>query len=225
MSPSMSKREQLRQKRLERQRRQRLTILFIAVSAVAIILAAIFLPQLFKNTSKLPNQDGFSIGDPNAPVKIEEFSDFRCSHCRHFSEVMEPDIIKTYIKSGKVHLTFINFAGLAADSVNAAEATHCAAEQNAFWEMKEILYKYNTYADVYEPASLIAFANQAGLDTDAFSTCLDSDVHLHDIQDDIIYGQQIGIMGTPSFVVNGILVYSDTLVQTIESELVKAGAN
>lgn len=225
MSPSMSKREQLRQKRLKRQKHQRLTILLIAVSAIAIILAAIFLPKLFRNTSKLPNQDGFSIGDPNAPVKIEEFSDFRCSHCRYFSEVMEPDIIETYIKTGKVQLTFINFAGLAADSINAAEATYCAAEQNSFWEMKEILYKYNTYADVYELASLIAFANQVGLDTNAFSTCLDSDIHLQDIQNDIIYGRQIGVVGTPSFSVNGILVYSDTLVQTIESELVKAGVN
>ncbi|MFH1446865.1 MAG: thioredoxin domain-containing protein [Chloroflexota bacterium] len=221
----MSKREQLRQKRLERQRRQRLTILLIAVSAVAIILAAIFLPQLFRNTAKLPYQDGFSIGDPNAPVKIEEFSDFRCSHCRDFSEVMEPDIIDAYIKTGKVQLMFINFAGLAADSANAAEAAYCAAEQNAFWEMKEILYKYNTYADVYEPASLVTFANQVGLDTNAFSACLDSDVHLHDIQNDISYGQQIGVMGTPSFIVNGILVYSDTLIHTIESELAKAGVN
>ena len=221
----MSTREQLRQKRMERQKRQRLTVLLIAASAVAIIVAATFLPQLFRNTGKLPNQVGFSIGDPNAPVKIEEFSNFRCSHCRHFSEIMEPNIIKTYIKSGKVQLTFINLAGLAADSVNAAEATYCAAEQNAFWEMKEILYKYNTYADAYEPASLIAFANKAGIDTDAFSACLDSDIHLQDIQNDMIYGQQIGVMGTPSFSVNGILVYSDTLIQTIESELARTDIN
>jgi protein-disulfide isomerase len=45
------------------------------------------LPKWTLDTGQLYMQDGFSIGDPNAPVKVEQFSDFRCSHCQNFASI------------------------------------------------------------------------------------------------------------------------------------------
>ncbi len=47
----------------------------------------VMLPKWTLDTGQLYMQDGFSIGDPNAPVKVEQFSDFRCSHCQNFASI------------------------------------------------------------------------------------------------------------------------------------------
>ena len=225
MTTSMSKREQLRQKRIQKQKRQMRTVVLIIVALIVFVLAIVFLPRLFMNTEKHPTQAGFSIGDANAPIKIEEFSDFRCSHCRTFSETIEPDIIENYVDTGKVYLTFINYPVLSSDSTAAAEATYCAVAQNAVWQMKEMLFKYNSQQGAYEQKNLLDYANQIDLDVDAFSACLEGNVHLVDIEDDLAYSKQLGVQGTPTFNVNGNLVYSNELIETIDAELVKVGLN
>ncbi len=140
MSGLQSQREKLREKR-KQAAKKRIATLVIVLSAVALAIFLIaMLPKLSLDKNQLYLQDGFSIGDPNAPVKVEEFSDFRCSHCQNFALNYEADFIKKYVDTGLVYLTFHNYAFLAEDSTDAAEATYCAAEQNAFWQYKNLLY-------------------------------------------------------------------------------------
>jgi protein-disulfide isomerase len=47
----------------------------------------------------------FSLGDPNAPVKIVEYASFTCPHCAHFHESVFKPLKAEYIDSGKVHFT------------------------------------------------------------------------------------------------------------------------
>jgi len=222
MTTQTSQREQLRQQRQQRERKQRLTFFGIIIGIALFFLAIIFLPQLLKDTKSDETQSGFSLGDPNAPVKVEEFSDFRCSYCKAFSQNTEPDFIKNYIDTGKVYFTFVNYAFLAEDSVDAAEATYCAADQNAFWQYKETLFSNNTSQDAFTAENLTKYANQLNLDVSAFTNCLDNDTHLADVDNDLAYGKSIGVSATPSFNVNGTVVLSDTLIQTIEEALTAA---
>jgi len=160
MPNTNSQREKLRSQRKAASRKTT-TIIIIVIAAIALIVFGV---QMLLNqpveTSKLPNQDGFALGDPNAPVKVEEFSDFRCSHCKDFSENMEPDFIEQYVNTGKVYLKFYNFPFLAEDSTAAAEAAYCAADQNAFWQYKTQLFTYNTYTGAYTESNLIDYAKK-----------------------------------------------------------------
>ena len=222
MPKTNTQREKIRSQRKAASRKTTITII-IAVAAIAVIVFGV---QMLLNqpaeTSKLPNQDGFALGDPNAPVKVEEFSDFRCSHCKDFSENMEPDFIEQYVNTGKVYLKFYNFPFLAEDSTAAAEAAYCAADQNAFWQYKTQLFTYNTYTGAYTESNLIDYAKKVGLDVEAFKQCLQSDDHLDDVAADKVYATTLGVNATPVFSVNGTLVYSNELVATVEAALASA---
>jgi hypothetical protein len=95
-----------------------------------------------------PSADGNSIGDPNAPIHMEEFSDFQCPFCQRFHKQTEPSLVEQYVNSGKVYFTYRsagnwvsqNIGGGKTESQDAAAAAYCAADQNKFWEMHDILF-------------------------------------------------------------------------------------
>lgn len=55
-------------------------------------------------------------------------------------------------------------------------------------------------------ASLKQYAQDLGLNTGDFNSCLDSGKYEQKVKDDLDYGQSAGISGTPGFLVNGRLV-------------------
>ncbi len=219
MATKVSQRELLRQKKIEKARKQRLTYIGIISGIAVLLLGIIFIPQLFKKNTIDPNQSGLSLGDPNAPLQVVNFSDFRCSHCRTFALESEPDFIKNYVDTGQVFLTFAPLTFMSEDSIDAAEAAYCAADQNSFWEYKDILYGAATSATAFTETNLVNYAKQLDLDEDAFVTCLSDNRHLSAIEDDAAYADSVGVTGTPSFYVNGKVVYSNELINAVESAL------
>jgi len=215
-----SKREILRQKRKEQKRKR--TIAFIIVVVIAIILfsSAAFLPKLLMGKTKYENTNGFSIGDPDAPVTVTEFSSYSCGHCKNYSETYESNFVATYVDTGLVYFTYINLPNSSEESLAAAEASYCAAEQNLFFEYKEYLFTYSGSDNGFSESNLISYAASAGLDVDQFQACMDSDLYADAYLDDYEYATYAGLTGTPSFFVNDTsLVYSSTLYETIEAYL------
>ncbi|MBU3901209.1 DsbA family protein, partial [Patescibacteria group bacterium] len=47
---------------------------------------------------------GILIGDPNAPVTMEEYTNFLCSACARFAVTTLPQIKEDYVKTGKVKI-------------------------------------------------------------------------------------------------------------------------
>ena len=132
MAQKNSQRELLKAQR-EREARKRTTRLLIgAFVLVVAVLLIYFLPKLL-DTSKVSgyaNQHGRSIGDPNAPVKVVEFSNFGCSHCRTFALEKEEQFVKDYVETGKVYFTYSVFQFNEDLTLKASEAAYCAGEQN-----------------------------------------------------------------------------------------------
>ena len=50
-----------------------------------------------------------AMGDPNAPIKIEEFSDYQCPYCARFYEETEGQIVDTYVANGTVYFVYRSF--------------------------------------------------------------------------------------------------------------------
>ena len=101
--------------------------------------------RICKNESQSrPQAQGLSMGDPNAPVKVEEYGDFQCPACRIFHESQEGQLIEKYIKTGLVYFTYTPFSFIGDESVKAAEAAYCAADQGKFWEYHDMLYANQT---------------------------------------------------------------------------------
>ena len=53
----------------------------------------------------VPEVKDFTLGNPDAPVKIVEYASFTCPHCAHFAETVFKPLKADYIDTGKVHFT------------------------------------------------------------------------------------------------------------------------
>lgn len=152
------------------------------------------------------------LGDPNAPNLIEEFGDYECPFCMRFHTTTFGQIKKDYIDTGKARYIFKDFP-LTHSHINAqkaAEAAHCAADQDKYAEYHDKLYENSYTGDNWaNKPSVSAFKRYAadlGLDTSRFNKCLDNNEKAGIVRANIEEGQRKGVSGTPSFFVNGRFV-------------------
>ena len=176
----------------------------------------------------IPRQ-GTTLGSPDAPLTIIEYSDFQCPFCRKAGLEIVPQIEADYIVTGKAKLTFKHFPIEGQESPGAAEAAECAAEQNAFWEYHDMLYLNRTGVDVgtFVPDNLKIFARELGLDTEKFNACLDEGKYRDKVVDDYNEARRREVPGTPTFFVGqtqvvGAKEYSE-FKTAIDDELAKLG--
>src|SRR5664279_5342539 len=54
-------------------------------------------------------QEGKSIGNPNAPMRMDLCDDYTCPHCKMLHEQILPRIIADYVTPGKAYLVFHEF--------------------------------------------------------------------------------------------------------------------
>lgn len=112
-----------------------------------------------------------------------------------------PQIKSHYIDTDKVRFVFRNFAFLGQESIWAAEAAHCAAEQGEFWEYHDYLYNHQgaENSGAFSKANLEAFAAKiTGIDAEKFKSCLESDKYAAFVQQDTAAGREDGVSGTPT---------------------------
>lgn len=150
-------------------------------------------------------------GDNNAKITIVEFSDFQCPYCKRFFDEAFKQIKDEYIKNGKVQLAFRQFPlPFHQNAQKAAEASECANEQNKFWDFHDLLFKnqdtWSGQSASDAATSFNSYAQQLGLDSTQFISCLESSKYKQKVADDVSAGQKAGVSGTPSFVINGQLV-------------------
>ena len=96
-------------------------------------------------------------------------------------------------------------AFLGEESGWAAEASECAAEQDAFWEYHDKLFTSQSGENqgAFNKDNLKGFAKDLGLDSAAFDECLDSGKYTQAVQESTQLAQSIGVRSTPAFLING----------------------
>jgi protein-disulfide isomerase len=184
--------------------------------------------------------DGTTLGDPNAAVTVVEYGDYQCPGCAQFVTNDQQKLINDYVATGKVRFEFHAFPFLDrtlslnsdgsvssrgdGESIRAAEASLCAADQNAFWRYHDTIYTNHNgeNAGAYSESRLLDMADVIGLDRAAFADCLDSGTHTSDVETLYADAIQAGVQQTPSFAINGkVSVYNgyDDLKAKIDAAL------
>lgn len=149
---------------------------------------------------------GFDLGNPDAPVRIVEFSDYGCGFCRKFHMETWPTLRKDYVDTGKVLWKTVPFViGNWANSVEASMGGECAVEQGKAERMTALLFeRQSDWKSVADPAPAVAtIAEAAGLDMTTYQTCLDESKYLWRVQAHSSLARQVGVRGTPTFFVIG----------------------
>jgi protein-disulfide isomerase len=114
-------------------------------------------------------------------------------------------VLQSYIDAGKVNLVYKHSAFLGQESVWAAQAAECAADQGKFWEYHDLLFDKQSGENVgtYTKEKLIEYAQELNLDAAKFDPCLQQDETLQRVISDTQEGRQVGVTGTPTFFING----------------------
>lgn len=143
------------------------------------------------------------LGNPSAKITILEFGDYQCTYCYRFHQSTLENLKTNYIDSGKVRLVFKDFPLNGPDSVLAAEAAYCAGEQEKYWPYHNELYKNwaGEKTGWITRESLDKFGITVGLDLDKFNQCINGHKYKEMIEMSYRFGQDIGIDGTPSFLI------------------------
>lgn len=118
---------------------------------------------------------------------------------------MKPALFREYVDTGKVKFVYKHMAILGQESVWAAEASECAADQGKFWEYHDLVFDRQAGENqgAFNKDKLLAMAQELKLDMARFEPCLKNDQTQGRVQADTQEGQQVGVRGTPTFFVNG----------------------
>jgi protein-disulfide isomerase len=163
-------------------------------------------------------------GDPDAPVTIIEFSDFRCPYCSKFAVEAGAQIDETYVEAGKVRFGYRHAAYQGEPAIRAAEASECAADQDAFWPYHDRLVEHVAVEGQrdFTVENLNRFAEELDLDTAAFAECLESGKYNELVVSETQSGRSF-VRGTPMFLVNGQMVSGaqpfETFQRAIDAQL------
>jgi protein-disulfide isomerase len=246
----MSKRTEIRERRRREQIRNRIIVIVLVVVGALLVTFALILPSLntartaasatqtAANATPVPvititprvfntTVNNNHLGDPNAPVKVDTYEDFRCSACLYYTQNVEPLVIQNYVEMGKVYYTYHFFIVIDGNdgkdaSYRAANAALCAGEQGHFWDYHDTLYanQLSESASLFTDARLESMAENLKLNMTAFNQCYQAKKYASVVQNDIAQGQKLNITGTPSVFVNGNLVANiSQTTQTIDTAL------
>jgi protein-disulfide isomerase len=148
------------------------------------------------------------LGQANAKVTIIEFSDYQCPFCKRYFDQTFEQIKKEYVDKGLVKIVYRDLPlSFHLNAHKAAQAAHCANDQNSYWEYHDFLFNNQ---DEWAPltgeavnATLTKYASQVGggLNQDQFLTCLTSEKYKAEVDKDLSDANAVGATGTPTFFV------------------------
>ncbi|GAB6992315.1 DsbA family protein [Paenibacillus pini] len=207
-------------------------------SIVVLVLLFVFIrPQGEKTAEDSKDMFNYStlpvLGNPEAPVKLVEFGDFKCPTCRAFSQSISPEIQKDYIDTGKVAMYFMNFLVISpdGDSNTAALAAQSVFHQNKdeYWKFNKALYdNQQDEATVWAtPEFLVDLARKENIkvDYDLLSKDIKDKTYQNEVNEHDTVANKLNVMSTPSLFINGnkvsdqdILNY-DSIKSTIDKAL------
>lgn len=188
----------------------------------------------------------FVMGNPNAAIKLVEYGSYTCSHCAAFSAEASEEIRKI-VDTGKMSFEFRAYVRDPID-ISAALLARCGGKdvvypmseqffgnQNAMFEKVQALGDQQYQALMGAPAQtrlvglgqavgLIDFARQRGIAEDQAKACLadgkTADALVKGVE---TANSQYQITGTPSFLINNVLVDNTANWPTLQAKLREAG--
>lgn len=167
----------------------------------------VFLKSQPRDVSGFPVR--LRLGPADAPVKLVEFTDIRCGHCRMFEGLLaqvvalDPTRVsvepRQYPLDGECNPDVQHSPG---DGVRclAAKTQICLEQHPQFLALRRELFEHQASLT---KDFIVEVAGKAGLSRDALMACVDSAQTKQRLLDDVAYAKLHGIQGTPLVLVNG----------------------
>jgi protein-disulfide isomerase len=179
-----------------------------AMIALAAAASAAMTPALAQDATTTGEGPGdFSLGSPDAPVKIVEYASYTCPHCATFHANVFKNLKAEYIDTGKVHFTlrevYFDRYGLWA-----AMVARCGGEMRYFGIHDMLFDQQAEWAAQQDPVAVVqslrTIGKAAGLDDAALDVCLNDQAKAEAMIAQFEKNMAAdGVKGTPTIFVNG----------------------
>ena len=132
------------------------------------------------------------------------FTDYQCTFCAQWSHETLPEL-REYVDRGELRSEYRDVNVYGEDSERAARASLAAAMQGEHQEYHERLFADGEIRSSGEldQESLVALAEELGLDAEQFEADMDSEEVEATISENAQQGIDLGAMSTPAFIVGG----------------------
>ena len=160
------------------------------------------------------------VGNPDAPVRIDEIVSLSCPHCANFYKNVYGDVIKNFVDTGKVYIVYHDFP-LNRQALEAAAIARCLPEKQ-FHKFISLLFQTQEKwkHDKKYPKMLYQNAKLAGLSGEMIEKCVNSkEIHEIITKDIDYYIKTFNIKSTPSLVINNKEVLGYTPYEKLEKIL------
>jgi protein-disulfide isomerase len=158
------------------------------------------------NEASLIRDDSPTLGPDDAPVTLVEFLDPECVACGA-AHLRVLAILEIY--EGQIRYVVRYFPNHA-NSTMAIAATEAAGEQGKYWEMQGLLFaRQSEWIEQATPQieRFMSYAEELELDMETFTTDIQDPAYVELSERDLQDAHSLNLFGTPTFFVNGQLVY------------------
>lgn len=226
-------------KKQAKARKQKIQTLTLWTAIVLVLVGGLyFLTSFLSDQQAKPvNEKIFAyerqpvIGNPDAPVKIVEFGDYKCPVCKRFAEEIFPQLKRDFLDTGKVGMYFIDKPFIGEDSVTASMAGEAVYRQKpeAFWTYYKAVYAHQGLeSDRWATVPfLVELAKKEVPDIDhsRMERELNDQVYMEEVEADRKIAAELGVDSVPTLFINGKRVDQNvvfdypSLKKQIEEEL------
>ena len=178
-------------------------------------------PVAVSNPERLVSDTAPVLGPEDAKVTFVEFGDFECPACGAVHPILQQ--VKEANKDKSVRFVYRHYPlPQHANADLAAQASVAAQQQGKFWEYHDLLFENQ---NSLEREDLEKYAQELGLDMDAFKAALDEKAHSDVISKDKADGNAVKVRGTPSIFVNNTQYVGDYSVDAFQAAIDEALAS
>ena len=151
---------------------------------------------------------GVDLGASEAPLRLIEFFDYGCGYCRRFHQEIRGSLLEQYVDPGQLLWKSLPFViGRWPASVPVSLAAECVRDQGRsyFEAFSSLLFqRQSEWKSASAPEEVAAeLAEEVGLDMGRYRTCFENDEFLWRVQAQTAFAQELGIRGTPTFLLVG----------------------
>ena len=204
-------------KRAKQQQNSKQNMTFVLIAVIAVVVMGLIAVSSSGANVSGPDvaQERLDLdpvfGNSEATVTVIEYGAYACSSCRAFHQagILE-QLVEEY--AGQVNFVFRDFPVISPSYDRmAANIAQCVLDQGEehFWSFHNILYTVAS-PGISSEDDLVQMASQIGVNSDLLQTCVDNDSHVRTVQYDEQRARELGLRGTPSFIVNGQQVYDSS---------------
>ena len=157
-------------------------------------------------TSTVDTTNGSAIAfDNGAVTTIDVWEDPQCPVCKLFEDA-NGEYIESLIREKKANVRYHVLSFLGDESVRAANASFCAADEGQFLDFHKAIYAVQSSVEnsgFWSNETLVEMGKKIGITTTKFEDCVTKGSKVDLVQANSDSMSKFGVQGTPTVFING----------------------